>query len=179
MKLAGQSICYGVTVHAPTRGLIHSHTLSRTGHQQHAPLHHHPSSCQHHHQLHKRFVTLAATKGSKQPKVQSQPKSTQQQQQQPDRSSSSNDAADSTPEWVQQLQSKWDDLDTPQKAYAVVVGLAALVALPRVLTLAVLGVERVIIGGLLAAEEVLLELLFKAGALVSHTCVPLLLVRCT
>jgi hypothetical protein len=72
---------------------------------------------------------------------------------------------------MQQLQSKWADLDTPQKAYAVVVGLAALVALPRVLTLVVLGVERVIIGGLLAAEEVLLELLFKAGALVSPTCI--------
>jgi hypothetical protein len=75
---------------------------------------------------------------------------------------------------VQHLQSKWDDLDTPQKAYAVIVGLSALVALPKVLTLVVLGVERVIIGGLLAVEEVLLELLFKAGALVSHTCMTLL-----
>jgi hypothetical protein len=58
-------------------------------------------------------------------------------------------------------------LDTPQRAYAVVAGLAALALTPKLLTLAVLGVERVIIGGLLVVEEALLELLFRGGAVVS------------
>lgn len=65
------------------------------------------------------------------------------------------------------MQSKWEALDTPQKAYAVVVGIAALALTPKLLTLAVLGVERVIIGGLLVVEEALLELLFRGGAVVS------------
>lgn len=42
-----------------------------------------------------------------------------------------------------------------------------LVALPKVLVLLVLLLERVLIGGLLALEEVLLQLLLKGGALVS------------
>lgn len=46
------------------------------------------------------------------------------------------------------------------------VSIAVLGVLPRILTLLVLGLERVIIGGLLAAEEALLELLFRGGALV-------------
>jgi hypothetical protein len=69
---------------------------------------------------------------------------------------------------LQQLKQKWEDLDTPQKGYAVVVGLLTLAALPRVLTLLVLGLERILIGGLLAVEEVLLQVLFKGGALVSE-----------
>lgn len=85
----------------------------------------------------------------------------EERRQQPSLSSSA------SPVWVQQLQSKWQALDTPQKAYAVVVGLAALALTPKLLTLAVLGVERVIIGGLLVVEEALLELLFRGGAVVS------------
>jgi hypothetical protein len=49
----------------------------------------------------------------------------------------------------------------------VVLGLVLLAALPKVLVLVVLLLERVLIGGLLALEEVLLQLLLKGGALVS------------
>jgi hypothetical protein len=88
-------------------------------------------------------------------------------QQQPDRSRAP-EAADSTPVWLQQLQEKWEGLDTPQKGYAVTVGVLAVAALPKVVTLLVLGLERILIGGLLAIEEVLLQVLFKGGALVSQ-----------
>jgi hypothetical protein len=57
-------------------------------------------------------------------------------------------------------------LDLPQKIYTVVLGLVLLAALPKVLMLVVLMLERVLIGGLLALEEVLLQLLLKGGALV-------------
>lgn len=83
-------------------------------------------------------------------------------EQQPSRSRLQ-DTEVSLPAWVQR---KWEQLDTPQKCYAVVVCIAVLGVLPRILTLLVLGLERVIIGGLLAAEEALLELLFRGGALV-------------
>lgn len=46
-------------------------------------------------------------------------------------------------------------------------GLVLLAALPKVLTVLVLVLERFLIGGLLALEEVLLELLLRGGALVS------------
>jgi hypothetical protein len=57
-------------------------------------------------------------------------------------------------------------LDLTQKIYTVVLGLVLLAALPKVLMLVVLMLERVLIGGLLALEEVLLQLLLKGGALV-------------
>lgn len=88
-------------------------------------------------------------------------------QQQPGRREAP-DTADSTPVWLQQLQQKWEGLDAPQKGYAVVVGVLAAAALPKVVTLLVLGLERILIGGLLAVEEVLLQVLFKGGALVSE-----------
>lgn len=63
------------------------------------------------------------------------------------------------------LQDRWQQLDLPQKAYTVAAGSVLLVALPKVLVLLVLLLERVLIGGLLALEEVLLQLLLKGGAL--------------
>ena len=55
------------------------------------------------------------------------------------------------------------------------VGLLVLAALPKVLTLLVLGLERILIGGLLAVEEVLLEVLFRSGAVVSGGgCMPVI-----
>lgn len=112
-----------------------------------------------HKQLPSRITAPAATQDSKE---RGSPSPQQEERKQPSPRSSSY-----SPVWVQQVQSKWEGLDTPQKAYAVVVGLAALAVTPRLLTLAVLGVERVIIGGLLVVEEALLELLFRGGALVS------------
>ncbi|KAF6259197.1 hypothetical protein COO60DRAFT_1638544 [Scenedesmus sp. NREL 46B-D3] len=63
------------------------------------------------------------------------------------------------------LQEQWQQLDVPQKAYTVVLGLVLVFALPKVLTLLVLLLERVLLGGLLALEEMLLQLLLKGGAL--------------
>ena len=61
----------------------------------------------------------------------------------------------------------WGGLTPPQQAYTAVVGILVLVAAPKVLTVLLLGVERLLIGALLAAEEVILQLLLKAGAVVS------------
>lgn len=69
---------------------------------------------------------------------------------------------------LQQIQQQWNRLDTPQKGYTVVAGLVLLTLLPQVITLLVLLVERVLIGGLLAVEEVLLQLLIRGGAVVSY-----------
>jgi len=122
-------------------------------------------SCRSHGQCHnshsavqRRFVSCPSLRDDDN-KPQSKP------EQQPSQSRPQ-DTEFSLPAWVQQLQRKWEQLDTPQKCYAVVVSIAVLGVLPRILTLLVLGLERVIIGGLLAAEEALLELLFRGGALV-------------
>lgn len=99
-----------------------------------------------------------------------QPESPPAQRKQPVRGSPQPQAPDetcSTPLWAQQLQQKWEALDAAQKGYTVAVGLLVLLALPKALTLLVLGLERVLIGGLLAVEEVLLELVFRGGAVVS------------
>jgi hypothetical protein len=86
------------------------------------------------------------------------------QQQQPTGQPQQQEQWSSTLGW---LRERWQQLDLPQKAYTVVLGVVLLAALPKVVTLLVLLLERVLIGGLLALEEVLLQLLLKGGALVS------------
>ncbi|GLI59426.1 hypothetical protein VaNZ11_001309 [Volvox africanus] len=59
--------------------------------------------------------------------------------------------------------STWSGLDTQQKVYTVIAGVALLVATPQLLTFLVIAVERLLVGALLAVEEVL------AGALLLGT----------
>lgn len=97
-----------------------------------------------------------AASQQEQPSASQQPSKQQQQQQH----------GHTAPGWQQQLAQRWEASTDPQRGYAVVVALLALAALPRVLTIAVLLLERVVVGALLATEELLLELLLKGGALV-------------
>lgn len=85
----------------------------------------------------------------------------QQQQQQP--SSSQNNSNG----FLQKVQQQWDGLDWQQRGYAVVLGVVVLAVVPQILSLLVLLLERVVIGGLLEFEEAFVALLFKGGALVS------------
>ncbi|GIL63595.1 hypothetical protein Vafri_17627 [Volvox africanus] len=59
--------------------------------------------------------------------------------------------------------STWSGLDTQQKVYTVIAGVALLVAAPQLLTFLLIAVERLLVGALLAVEEVL------AGALLLGT----------
>jgi len=52
-----------------------------------------------------------------------------------------------------------------QRAATVLAGAAVLFLLPKIVTLVIIGGERVLIGSLLAVEEVLVQLLFKGGVL--------------
>lgn len=92
------------------------------------------------------------------------PSSSQPQQQKPNQQQKPSGNTQPLLSWLQQ---RWEQLDVPQRAYTVIVGLVLLAALPKVLTVLVLVLERFLIGGLLALEEVLLELLLRGGALVS------------
>jgi hypothetical protein len=117
-------------------------------------------------------IQPSASQDNKQPDTKPPPAA--QQQQQPDLRRAQKTESP-TPLWAQQLQQRWEGLDTAQKAYTVAVGLLVLAALPKVLTLLVLGLERILIGGLLAVEEVLLEVLFRSGAVVSGGgCMPVI-----
>lgn len=140
----------------------------------HARVQSHPS-CAHHISMHQRprraTIQPSASQDNKQPDTKPPPAA---QQQQPDLRRAQKTESP-TPLWAQQLQQRWEGLDTAQKAYTVAVGLLVLAALPKVLTLLVLGLERILIGGLLAVEEVLLEVLFRSGAVVSGGgCMPVI-----
>lgn len=75
--------------------------------------------------------------------------------------------------WAQWLGQQWQRLDLAQRAYTVIVGVVVLAALPKLITLLVLMLERVFIGSLLSLEELLLNLLLRGGALVSwQHCAP-------
>lgn len=63
--------------------------------------------------------------------------------------------------WLQAQYSRWLQLTSPQKAYTIVLGVILAVALPRLLVLLFVLLERMLVGSLLATEEVLLSLLWK------------------
>jgi len=74
------------------------------------------------------------------------------------------------PGWAAWLGQQWQRLDLSQRVYTVVVSLVLLAALPKLVTLLVLMLERVLIGGLLSLEELLLNVLLRGGAVVSWHC---------
>lgn len=78
---------------------------------------------------------------------------------------SSSELGERAPRLLASAKERWEAMHLQQQASLVALGLVAAVALPKVLTLAVLGVERILIGGLLVAEEALLELFYRGGIL--------------
>jgi hypothetical protein len=60
---------------------------------------------------------------------------------------------------------RWQQLDTTQRFGALATSAVLLIAIPKVLTLIVLAGERVFIGSLLAAEELILALALKLGVI--------------
>eukprot|EP00877_Chromochloris_zofingiensis_P008448 jgi/Chrzof1/3857/Cz13g11110.t1 len=77
--------------------------------------------------------------------------------------------------WLQAQYSRWLQLTSPQKAYTIVLGVILAVALPRLLVLLFVLLERMLVGSLLATEEVLLSLLWK-GIIVLFAVVAVALV---
>jgi hypothetical protein len=71
------------------------------------------------------------------------------------------------PDWISALQRRWQDATPSQQAYMVVAGIAALLLLPRVVILAFVGMERLLVGLLLEIEELVVALTLKTLAAVS------------
>lgn len=71
--------------------------------------------------------------------------------------------------WLAYLAEKWDGMTLQQKLWTGAAGLALLAVVPRALLVIFVGAERVVVGGLMLLEEVLVEGLFRATALVRRT----------
>lgn len=70
-------------------------------------------------------------------------------------------------QWVERASRWWAQELTPsQQAFAVVALLGLLAIAPRVLLVPVVALERVVVGGLLAVEELAVEFVFRTAALV-------------
>jgi hypothetical protein len=67
--------------------------------------------------------------------------------------------------WLQSIIQRWQQLNPQQQAYTAVLGLVLAYLLPKLLQLLVVLIERLIVGGLLATEELILRAipLVRAG----------------
>lgn len=99
-----------------------------------------------------------------------------QQQQQPQQQkkvvAGSNQASGSgLSRLVTAAQQRWEVLDNQQRAATVALGVLSLVVLPPALKLIVLSAERVLIASLLATEELLVQVILKAGVVAAAVAV--------
>ncbi len=75
-----------------------------------------------------------------------------------------------TTKWVERIAARWRRLSPQQQVYAVIAGAVLSAALWQLLTFGVVLLERLLLGSLIAAEEVLLSVLMVAVGVVSVPC---------